>query len=237
MYLSFDEREMKKSILIVEDDFGVASYVRELLTKAGYSPPEIVGSYDDALIACRRQVPTLILMDINLKSEVDGIEAARLLNKRFDFALVFLSSYGDKDMISRAEAMKPYGYLVKPVNDSTVLATVQTVLKRYIDEQSGLSSSQDDKIILRDNLFYYPHSAVLLHGSERILLSFQEYSLLNILCRNRQRIVTTQVIEEHVWPMEYISDCSVTSLVYRLRKKLPVNNVVRTVIGIGYCLD
>jgi len=232
-----DEGAMKKSILIVEDEPAVAYYIRELLKKSGYPSPVIAVSYEEALAACRKKAPTLILMDINLKNKVDGIEAAARLKSRFDFALVFLSAYGDKTVLNRAEKMKPYGYLVKPVNDSTVLATIQTVLRRYTDEQSGLASSREDKVLLRDDLFYYPHRAVLIEGETRIFLSAQECCFLNMLCKNRYRIVSTRAIEEHVWPMEYVSDGAVATLVYRLRKKIPQKGVIRTVIGIGYCLD
>ncbi len=228
---------MEKSILIVEDESVVALYFKELLRKFGYPVPVIAASYDEALSACRKKPPTLILMDINLKSEIDGIEAAQLLRNRFDFALVFLSAYGDKTMLSRTEPLKPHGYLVKPVNDSTVLATIQTVLRRYTDEQSGLSSSREDKILLRDNLYYIPHRAVIKHGEDSTSLSAQESCFLNMLCKNRGHIVHTRAIEEYVWPMEYVSDGAVAALVYRLRKKLPEDDIVRTVIGIGYCLD
>lgn len=228
---------MKKPILIVEDEFSVASYIRELLKKSGYPVPAIAGCFEDALDACQQKAPTLILMDINLKSKVDGIEAAERLKSRFDFALIFITAYGDEAIINRAEKLKPHGYLVKPVNAGTVLATVQTVLRRYVDEQSGLSSSRDEKIILRDDLHYYPHRSVLVNGDKQTHLSGQERRLLNVLCKNRKRIVTAEAIEEHVWPMECVSDCAVASLVYRLRKKLPGDEVVRTVVGIGYCLD
>lgn len=221
----------------MEDEFIVADYVRELLRRSGYPMPMVAGSYEEALVACRKKAPTLILMDINLKSEVDGIEAAKRLKSRFDFALVFLSAHGDKTMLRRADKLKPHGYLVKPVNSNTVLATVQTVLRRYADEQSGLSSSKEDKIVLRDDLFYYPQRAVLVNGENQIILSAHECRLLNMLCKNRHRIVTTQAIEEYVWSMGYISDCSVATLIYRLRKKLPGEDIIRTVYGIGYCLD
>ncbi len=228
---------MKKPILIVEDDFSNASFIKELLKKSGFLSLEVAVSYEAALIACRKKVPTLILMDINLKSEIDGIEAAKRLKSRFDFALIFVTSYGDEGMINRAEKLKPHGYLVKPVNAETVLATVQTVLWRYLDEQTGLSDSQEDTIALQDDLLYFPHRALLHFGNNRIYLSDQECRLLNILCKNRERIVTNQIIEEHVWPMECVSNFAVASLVYRLRKKIPREDVIRTVVGIGYCLE
>ena len=228
---------MEKSILIVEDESVVALYLKELLTKFGYPVPVIASSYDEALSACREKPPTLILMDINLKREIDGIEAAQRLRGRFDFALVFLSAYGDKTMLSRTEPLKPHGYLVKPVNDSTVLATIQTVLRRFTDEQSGLSSSHEDKIFLRENLYYYPHRAIVKHGDKTITLSAHESCFMNILCKKRGHIVHSRLIEEYVWPMESVSDGTVAALVYRLRKKLPEDDIIRTVIGIGYCLD
>ncbi len=60
---------------------------------------------------------------------------------------------------------------------------------------------------------------------------------MNILCKKRGHIVHSRLIEEYVWPMESVSDGTVAALVYRLRKKLPEDDIIRTVIGIGYCLD
>lgn len=228
---------MKNLILIVEDQFAVADYIRELLRRAKFPTPLIAGSYDEALVICREKAPTLILMDIDLKSEVDGIEAAKRLRSRFDFALVFLSAHADEGFLKRAETLNPHGYLVKPVNNNTVLATVQTVLRRYADERSGLSSSGEDKITIQEDLYYYPHRSMLISGEKQTLLSDLESRLLDILCKNRARIVPIQTIEEHVWPMEYTSECTLTSLVYRLRKKLPAKDIIRTVVGTGYCLD
>lgn len=86
-------------------------------------------------MSCR---PDLILMDINLEAGGDGVLAAAEISRYVDTPIVFLTAYADSDILRRAEQVAPYGYLVKPVQQRELNATVQMALARYRASIEGL---------------------------------------------------------------------------------------------------
>src|SRR4051812_48263164 len=101
-------------ILVVEDDFGVASEIEAKLSRLGYA---VVGSTprgEDAPALALGARPDLILMDIRLEGTVDGIDAAHEIRKTCHIPVVFVTAYADDETLKRASSSGPFGYLIKP---------------------------------------------------------------------------------------------------------------------------
>jgi len=114
---------MKKKILVVEDEPITALSMSDLLEIWGYKTCEPASTAQEAIARTEEEKPDLILMDINLKSDINGIEAAKRLRSRFRVQVIFITGYIDEYIRKEAELAEPVGYLVKPL-DFTVLKSI-----------------------------------------------------------------------------------------------------------------
>jgi CheY-like chemotaxis protein len=125
-------------ILIVEDEGLIALHLTELLEREGYT---IAGSGFAGEQVLKEMgtgpLPDLILMDIALAGQLDGIETARQIRARYDLPVIFLTAYGDQSRIDAANEVSPYGFLIKPVMDDELLSTIRNAF----DRRSGRLSS------------------------------------------------------------------------------------------------
>ena len=112
-------------ILIVEDDFIVAIDLKIHLEKMGYHVLDITDNGKDALTKTRKTNPDLILMDINLKGDIDGIDTAQQIHKLYDVPIIYLTGYNDKNTIKRANITEPYGYIIKPFEDKDIQMLIE----------------------------------------------------------------------------------------------------------------
>lgn len=116
------------SILIVEDEAIVALDLKTQLEDLGYTVVGIAESAEQALALAREHLPDLTLMDVRLKGEMDGIQAAGVLVKELGAAVVYLTSFSDADTVRRAAQTAPYGYLTKPFDIKELRAAIEVAL-------------------------------------------------------------------------------------------------------------
>jgi len=119
------------AVMVVEDEQLIAQDIADTLTKLGYAVTGMVASAEECVESAEARRPDLVLMDIHLQGEVDGIEAARLLRERFDIPVVFLSAYADEGTVARAKTTAPLGYLLKPFRKSELRSAVEVGLFRH----------------------------------------------------------------------------------------------------------
>ena len=120
----------RPSILVVEDDGIIALRSQELLTRNGYHVPCPIASGEDALEYLSTSAhPNLILMDIGLMGEMDGIETARAIRKKHDIPVIFLTAYSNEHRMAEAHKISPYGYIIKPFVENDLLFTIQKVIE------------------------------------------------------------------------------------------------------------
>ena len=120
-----------KRILVVEDEALIALDLGRRLKRLGFEVVGIADSYDDALELYARSTPDLVLMDIFIRPPLDGIETARALARMGDAPVVFLTAFADDATVRRASEVSPYGYILKPFDERTLLATITVVLERH----------------------------------------------------------------------------------------------------------
>jgi DNA-binding NtrC family response regulator len=139
---------MNEKILIVEDQFVEANYLRSMLEKAGYKICGIARSVQKAKEIISRERPGLVLLDIFLSGKLTGIDLARYLREE-DIAFIYLSANSNEEVLTAAKATQPYGFLVKPFREKELLIALE--IARYRHEHS-LESSLRREVILQDQL-------------------------------------------------------------------------------------
>lgn len=121
-------------ILIVEDERIVARDIAKRLQKLGYSVVDSVATGEEAIAKAAVTNPDLILMDIHLKGEMDGIEAAEQIGSQHQVPIVYLTAYADEDTLQRAKVTEPFGYVVKPFDEQDLHVAIEIALRRRLAE-------------------------------------------------------------------------------------------------------
>ncbi|HSN56035.1 MAG TPA: EAL domain-containing protein, partial [Candidatus Sulfomarinibacteraceae bacterium] len=124
------------AIMIVEDEGVVAMHLAKAVAGWGYRVTAIAATADQALRAAEGDPPDLVLMDIGLRGEADGIEAATQLRARSPIPVIYLTAFGDEATIERAKATEPYGYALKPINERELKVTIEMALCRHRADQA-----------------------------------------------------------------------------------------------------
>jgi CheY-like chemotaxis protein len=121
----------KTRILIVEDEGIVACDLENQLNNLGYEVSAVVGTGALAVEKTREIRPDLVLMDIKLKGEMDGIEAAEYIREHFDCPVVFLTAFSDEETLHRAKISKPFGYILKPFEERELYVNIEIALYQH----------------------------------------------------------------------------------------------------------
>ena len=118
-------------ILVVEDEALVALHLEQRLQMLGHSVVGTAFSGTDALEQTAAHLPDLVLMDINLGRGISGIEAAQQINRILDIPVVFVTAHSDDAILQKANAAGPYGYVLKPFEDSALRVTIEIALSKH----------------------------------------------------------------------------------------------------------
>ncbi|MBI2390610.1 MAG: response regulator [Deltaproteobacteria bacterium] len=170
-----------KRILIVEDQRLIAADLASTLKRLGYDVAGSVASGEEAVPAALELHPDLILMDIRLRDEMDGIQAAEAIRARSDVPIVYLTAYADEETIARAKGTTPFGYLVKPFNERELRAAIEIAIYKHdadrllAEERAGRRAAEEFKLLVdsvKDYAIYMldpsGHVATWNEGARRI---------------------------------------------------------------------
>ena len=122
--------EAAAKIMVVEDERIVALHLSQQLRKLGYEVLPIVSSGEKAIRQVKELSPDLLLMDIHIEGDMDGIEAARRIVDEFGIPVIYLTAHSEDATVQRAKTTRPYGYLIKPFAERELSITLQMVLER-----------------------------------------------------------------------------------------------------------
>ncbi len=132
-FASGEEQPLSARILVVEDEHVVALDLQVRLGRMGHSVV-VAHSGEEALEQVLRSHFDLVLMDIKLKGELDGIEAARTIRRGLDVPIIYVTAYADNHTLDRARYTEPYGYILKPFQDRELKAAIEIALQRHAQD-------------------------------------------------------------------------------------------------------
>lgn len=130
---NIEENSEKNTIMVVEDEMITALDIKLRLEDFGYSVPGTIAYGEEAVTKAEKFKPNLILMDIMLKGEMNGIEATKKIQEKQDIPIIFLTANTNKEIIESALKTSPYGYIAKPFNDGELKYIIEIALKKHED--------------------------------------------------------------------------------------------------------
>src|SRR5437773_3394601 len=136
------ERMAQARILVVEDEGIVAEDIQSRLENLGYAVPAVASSGEEAMKKAAETRPDIVLMDIVLKGDMDGVEAAEQMRDRFNIPVVYLTAYSDDNNFQRAKVTEPLGYVLKPFEERELQTTIEMALYRHELERKLRESRQ-----------------------------------------------------------------------------------------------
>lgn len=177
---------MKKevSILIVEDDMIIAANISVQLTKLGYVVTGIASRGEDAIAHTRLNPPDIILMDINLKGKLNGIETASLIQQEEEIPIVYLTANNDEATFSRARKTHPHAFISKPFSILNLRRTIALVAEQLSDIRKEQPIETPALQVLKDRIF-------IRHNGKMVKLLLQDILYIEAE-RNYCNIVTTK---------------------------------------------
>ena len=122
---------MAKQILIVEDDSDVVGYIEHLLKRLGYAVCAVVSSGEAAMQKAAEVHPDLVLIDMMLAGDMDGIAVAEQMSARFNIPVIYLTAYVDQHLLQRAKIAEPFGYVLKPFAERRLHLNIEIALYRH----------------------------------------------------------------------------------------------------------
>jgi PAS domain S-box-containing protein len=190
---------MSKKILIVEDEPITALDLKRTLTNVGFEVVSIEDKGKNAIEKAEELKPDLVLMDIVLKGEIDGIEAAEKINNQLNIPVVYLTAYSNDKLFERAKLTGPYGFLVKPFDFYELKCTLESALYRYELEHEFKESEKNLKVFLNA----IPDSGILLKLDGTIIIVNE--SFLEKCGKSRDEVIGKYVMD--VLPEFMVDKC------------------------------
>ena len=172
----------KPRIFIVEDEILIASDLESRLTGFGYSVCGQATSARQALIMIERDQPELVLMDVVLKGEMDGIDAARIIREKWGIPVVFVTAYADNERLERAKLTFPFGYRLKPIQERDLKITLEMAL--FVAEMDAKRRQTESELLKREET----HRA-LVEGLPDIVMRFDREGRHLFVSRNVEEVV------------------------------------------------
>jgi len=210
-----NETQERTRILVVDDEPHALRYIRDVLSKSGYDPI-VTGEPQDVDRLIAQEGPHLVLLDMMLPG-FDGIELMKNILEKTALPVIFLSAYGQENVIAKAFDTGAADYVVKPFSPTELAARIRAVLR----QRSGIGYlGQPENYVLEDLVINYAERRLVVAG-QPVVLTATEYALLFELSTNAGLVVTHEQLLQRVWGPGNSGDAGLArTVVQRLRRKL-----------------
>lgn len=211
--------------MIVEDELIAAENLREILEENGYRVVGVTDRGHDAVEMAKREQPDVIFMDIMLKDNLSGSEAAVMISRECASKIIFVTAYTEEEMFDYARISGSAGYLVKPYNKKQILATL-----RLLQESTPAEPTQH--VMLCCGYVFDRKAQQLLNNGETVRLSPKARLLFTLLCKTPGTPLSCEQIRMQIWENP-VDPAALRALVYRIRVSLDAK-LIENVNGVGY---
>ncbi|ALS18892.1 response regulator transcription factor [Clostridium butyricum] len=224
---------MSENILIVDDDKEIRDLI-SLYLEADRFYTDKAADGVEALIKLEEKKYSLVILDIMMPKK-DGIETIIEIRKKYKMPVIFLTAKSQEIDMINGLTLGADDYISKPFSSLELIARVNAQLRRY----TILNLNSDEKIIrVGDLVLNTEMHEVTVKGNE-VRLTPTEYKILEVMCKNRNKVFTVEELYEFIWKEKYsVSDTSIMVHITKLRRKIEKDSknpeYIKTVWGIGY---
>ncbi|MBI3501063.1 MAG: LytTR family transcriptional regulator DNA-binding domain-containing protein [Bacteroidetes bacterium] len=202
----------KTGILVVEDESIVAKDIQQSLKKLGYEVLGVCATGEDAMEKADRLKPNLVLMDIMLKGDVSGIDAAEYVRDKLNIPVIFLTAYADSSTLSKAKVTEPYGYIIKPFKEIDLQTNIEIAL--YKHEKANEAKRERD----------FLYSLVEAKSSKEVIFAKSNLKLVKIHTKD---IYFLESLKDYVTINTKNNRFIIHSTMGDIEKKFPTTEFVR----------
>ena len=199
----------KIKLLIVEDEMIIAANISLQLTKLGYEVTGIVPRGEEALLHIEVNKPDILLLDINLKGKLDGIETAEAMQKTHNIPVIYLTANIDDAHFNRAKKTHPYGFISKPFKKLDLKRAIELTISQLKSQPSELNSSiikDAQSFILSDSIFVRHHNTMVKVSIKDILYIEAERNYCRIYSKTKEYllVMTLKDMAEKLPPKHFL---------------------------------
>ena len=215
---------LPKNIVIVEDEAITQRYLQDIFSQYDIT---VTGCFDNAkeTLAKFKSLPyDMLLMDINIKGPMDGIQLGRELLRMSSVPIIFITAHNDDKTIDELVELAPYACIGKPFSSKELMMTLRVAYKRFLTH-TALSSIKTENIpndVVIDKTYSYARNMHALYANNKMVkLNQKQTILLSFLVEHPNQTIHFDTLIAKVWGGEEIADSALRTLVYSLRKLLP----------------
>jgi DNA-binding LytR/AlgR family response regulator len=199
----------KTKILIVEDEMIIAANISLQLITLGYDVTGILPRGEDALLHIEDNQPDVLLLDINLKGKLDGIETAEAMQKNYNIPVIYLTANIDDAHFNRAKKTNPYGFISKPFKKLDLQRAIELTLNQLKSKKLELNDSKDNvskPFILSDSIFVRHHNTMVKVDIKDIFYIEAERNYCRIYSKNKEYllVMTLKDMAEKLPPKHFL---------------------------------
>jgi len=183
----------KVKILIVEDELLIAEDIRMQLINLGYCVSGMAVSYNEALNSIMQDLPDLVMVDINIDGNKDGIELGNFLHNEAEIPFIYLTSHADSKTVDRAKQTNPDAYLLKPFKSENLYISIEIALanatktNKYNDIEKKLNKDENQDFLLKDCVFIKKDQIFVKVKLNEILFIKSEGNYLDLYTSNGKK--------------------------------------------------
>lgn len=202
----------KVKVFVVEDESIVSKDIQNSLIKIGY---EVVGSSatgEKAIEDIQNSSPDIVLMDIMLKGEINGIETAEIVRNNFSIPIIFLTAYADEDTLHKAKITEPHGYILKPFKEIDLQTSIEMAIYKHqkeqvvIKERDFLFSVVDNNTNIHEFIFVKASSRLVKINTKDIFFieALKDYVVINTVDTRYTIHSTMKEIEQKMGKKDFV---------------------------------
>ena len=180
----------KIKILIVEDEMIIGANIALQLTNLGYDVLGITPRAEEVLPKIRQTLPDILLLDIYLKGDLDGIELAHIIQKEFKIPIIYLTANADDTHFNRAKTTNPYAFISKPFKKLDLQHAIELTILR-IQEEKKLEVTDLDTFVMSDSIFVRSHDKMIKININDILYIEAERNYCKIHCKEKEHLIVS----------------------------------------------
>ncbi|HLV15011.1 MAG TPA: LytTR family transcriptional regulator DNA-binding domain-containing protein [Xanthomarina sp.] len=181
-------------ILIVEDEMIIAANISLQLTSLGYDVIGIIPRGEEALLHIKQNQPNIILLDINLKGKLDGIETAQSMQQSYNIPIIYLTANADSIHFDRAKATHPYAFISKPFKKldlQRAIELTENLIKSKENGNNNIGLDLEEPLVLNDCIFVRHHEKMIKINIKDILYIEAERNYCRIYSKGKEYLLVT----------------------------------------------